>query len=263
MHKTPTSGTESTDSQSTESPSHLPGLDPQSWNDERNFRKTYPMVWWGTLIGPPLIAISIVAYFCIAFGWASAVKLVSTVFFTFFVAGKFIILGGGIEHLERADFYSSAQLFAMVFVMDFLTVTFLVFHLGGLFKLPRVGKKMQAVADNGHMMLEAHPWMRRATFIGLVIFVAVPLAMTGSVGGAILGRLLGMSRLSTFVGVVIGNVVGIALMYLGSGVLREILKKDNPMLLLGGILVMCFVGYILLRRYQQSIRAAANKSEGV
>jgi uncharacterized membrane protein len=239
-------------------PTHS-ALEAHNWNDEKDFRRAYPIVWLGTLSGPPLIALSIVAYFFIAHGWGSAAKLVSTAVFSFLAAGKFIILGGGIEHLEQNNFYSSEQLFALVFTMDTLTVCFLVFHLGFLFKLPRMGKNLQAVADNGHMMLEAHPWMRRATFIGLVIFVAVPLAMTGSVGGSILGRLLGMSRSGTFVGVMIGNLLGSSVMYFGSGMLRNILKKDDPMLLIGGIIVVGIVCYILVRRYQQTMKAAVQK----
>lgn len=236
-------------------------LDPHNWNDERDFRRAYPIVWLGTLLGPPLIAASILAFFALVYGWASATKLVSTVIFSFFAAGKFIILGGGIEHLEQQNFYSSEQLFALVFTMDTLTVCFLVFHLGFLFKLPKMGAKLQAVADNGHMILEAHPWMRRATFVGLVIFVAVPLAMTGSVGGSILGRLLGMSRVGTFAGVMIGNLLGSGIMYFGSGVLRNILKQDEPMLLIGGILVLGFIGFILIRRYQQTLRSAIPRKE--
>jgi uncharacterized membrane protein len=227
------------------------------WNDEAEFHRRFPLIWWATLIGPPTFAVSVLIIFWAIWGWAAATKLVTTVMITFFVAGKFIILGGGIEHLEKSSFYSSEQLFALVFSMDCLTACFLVFHLGFLFKLPSMGKKMQLIADNGHMVLQAHPWMRRATFVGLVIFVAVPLAMTGSVGGSILGRLLGMSRLSTFVGVTLGNILGCAAMYYSSGVLRSILKKDNPWLLIGGIVVMILVVYILLRRYQQSMQASA------
>jgi predicted tellurium resistance membrane protein TerC len=111
------------------------------------------------------------------------------------------------------------------------------------------------------MILAAHPWMRRATFIGLVIFVAVPLAMTGSVGGSILGRLLGMSRVGTFAGVIIGNLLGSALMYFGSGVLRNILKQDDPLLLIGGIIVVGLIGYVLLRRYQQTMKQAIPKKD--
>lgn len=236
-----------------------PALDPQNWNDEAEFHRAYPVVWLGTLIGPPLIAVTIVLFFWAAHGWASATKLVSIAAFTFFAAGKFIILGGGIEHLEEKSFYNSEQLFAPVFTMDLLSVCFLVFHLGFLFKLPKLGNKLQAVADNGHMILEAHPWMRRATFVGLVIFVAVPLAMTGSVGGSILGRLLGMSRISTLAGVLLGNLVGSGVVYFGSELLRNILKKDDPKLLIGGIIVVGIVGVILLRRYQQSMKAASDK----
>ncbi len=229
-------------------------LDPRHWNDEREFKRRYPLVWAGTLFGPPLFAIGSVLFFWIAYGWESAAKLATTALVSFFLAGKMIILGGGIEHLEQRDFYSSEQLLILVTAIDLMTVCFLVFHLGFLFKIPKMGSKLQMIADNGHMILDAHPWMRRATFVGLVVFVAVPLAMTGSVGGSILGRMLGMSRLATFAGVMLGNFITCATMYFGSELLRNFLKKDNPWLLIGGILVMGGILYILLRRYQLSMK---------
>ncbi|MFO0943612.1 MAG: small multi-drug export protein [Pirellulales bacterium] len=239
-------------------------LDPRHWNDEREFKRRFPIVWAGTLFGPPLFAIGSVLFFLIAYGWESAAKLASTALFSFFVAGKMIILGGGIEHLEQRNFYSSEQLLLLVFAIDVMTVSFLVFHLGFLFRIPKMGSKMQLIADNGHMILDAHPWMRRATFVGLVVFVAVPLAMTGSVGGSILGRMLGMSRLATFAGVMLGNFFTCAAMYFGSELLRSYWNKDNPWLLVGGILVMAGILYVLLRRYQQSMRRLdkISQSEG-
>lgn len=232
-------------------------LDPRRWNDEAKFREQYPLVWLATLVGPALFAIAVFIYFWVAHGWESAVKLATVAAISFFAAGKSIILGGGIESLQQQDFYNSLQLLAITLAIDLMTVSFLVFHLGFLFRLPKVGTKLQAIADNGHIVLEAHPWMRRTTFIGLVAFVAVPLAMTGSVGGSILGRLLGMGRLATFLGVMVGNLIGGASMYFGAELLRNVLKKDNPWLLIGGILVMGLVIYILLRRYQQTMKLAA------
>jgi hypothetical protein len=78
-----------------------------------------------------------------------------------------------------------------------------------------------------------------------------PLAATGSVGGSIFGRLLGMSRLGTFTGIAIGNVLGCALMYFGSEVITRHLDRDNPMLLIGGVAVVAAIIFILNHRYRQ------------
>ena len=93
--------------------------------------------------------------------------------------------------------------------------------------------------------------MKRATFFGLVAFVMFPLAATGSVGGSIFGRLLGMSRPGTFTAIAIGNVLGCALMYLGSEMITRHLHRDNPLLMIGGVAVIGIILWMLNRRYRQ------------
>lgn len=51
--------------------------------------------------------------------------------------------------------------------------------------------------------------------------MSFPLQATGSVGGSLFGRMLGMSRVATFVAIVIGNVIGNGVMYLGSDLISE------------------------------------------
>jgi uncharacterized membrane protein len=159
-----------------------------------------------------------------------------------------VILGGEGEGAAAADFLTSGQLFFMVVYMDIMTATMLVFHAGFLFRMPYLGGKLLNLAEDGHFMLKLHPWMRRATFIGLVVFVMFPLAATGSVGGAIFGRLLGLSRVSTFLGILLGSVLGCGLMYYGSELVNQYLDRDNPLHTIGGIAVI--VGLILLLNYR-------------
>lgn len=113
------------------------------------------------------------------------------------------------------------------------------------------GGKLKALVEDGQFILHSHPWMKRATFLGLVAFVMFPLAATGSVGGSIFGRLLGMSRLGTFTAIMIGNSLGCALMYFGSELITRHLDRDNPMLLIGGIAVVAAIIFLLNQRYRQ------------
>lgn len=78
-----------------------------------------------------------------------------------------------------------------------------------------------------------------------------PLAATGSVGGSIFGRLLGMSRLGTFAGILLGNTLGCGLMHFGSELITRYLSRDNPMLLFGGFAVTCAIVFVLNHRYRQ------------
>lgn len=225
------------------------------WTSEEDFKLKYPIVWWVTLVGPLFSSLAILLLVAIIYGWSSAANLAITAVLTFFLLGKFVILGGRIETgSEWAKFYSPEQLAGMVLYLDVMTVCVLVFHLGFLFKLPMLGKKLEVLVANGHALLEATPWMKRATFLGLILFVMTPLASTGSVGGSILGRLLGMSRLGTFIGVVLGNILGIFAMYFGGELFMKFVGSDNPLVAIIGVGILIGALYFLNRRYQAIVK---------
>jgi len=107
--------------------------------------------------------------------------------------GKFIILGGSDE---SAVLLPSEELVAMVVVMDVMAACWFVYHLGFMLRLPVLGPRFAVLDEDGGYALATYPWVRRAAFVGLVVFVMVPFAMTGSVGGSILARLLEMTHFS-------------------------------------------------------------------
>jgi len=224
-----------------------------AWKDEASYRRDYPVLWWLTLVGPFVVTGGVLFAVWELSGSNVAWRLVSTAVGTFFVLGKFVILGGTDgDLLDARAFFTAEQLFVMVLYMDVMTACLLAFHLGFLFRLPVVGAKLNAMVEDGHFILQSNPWMKRLTFVGLVAFVMFPLAATGSVGGSIFARLLGMSRLSTFVGITLGNVLGCALMYFGSELITRYVGRDNPWLLVGGIAVIASLLFLLNHRYRQA-----------
>lgn len=233
-------------------PMNLQETEENAVRDETAFRRDYPLIWFLTLVGPFALTAGVLFVVHELAGMNAVWRLVSTAFATFFFFGKFVILGGSEgDLLEARSFYTAEQLVVLVLYMDVMTVCFLAFHLGFLFRLPVVGGKIKALVDDGQFILQSNRWMRRATFVGLVAFVMFPLAATGSVGGSIFGRLLGMSRHGTFTAIVIGNVLGCGLMYFGSELITRHLDRDNPMLLIGGVAVVATIIYLLNDRYRQ------------
>ena len=57
-------------------------------------------------------------------------------------------------------------------------------------------------------MLGSLPWLERASFIGIVVFVMFPFQGSGAVGGTILGRAIGLSSKKNLAAVTIGAVSG-------------------------------------------------------
>jgi len=225
---------------------------------ERKLKQELPLAWAATLFGPFLLSALLAAGFYLANGPAFASKLVGTVLATFFFFGRFVILGGSDPDLaEIRRFFSPEFLFGMVVYMDTMVAMLFVFHAAFLFKIPWLGSRLQDLAKDGHFILKKHPWIRRAAFLGLVVFVAFPLAATGSVGGAILSRILGMGRIRAFFAIIAGSTLGCGLMYFGSQLINRYLARDSTFVTISGIAVVAvkflhkghvvFIAHVLFR----------------
>ncbi len=215
---------------------------------ERSLRKDRPLLWWSTLLGPVVVTGLILAGLFVANGGKYFVDLVIRIVSTFFFFGRFVILDGAGSQLVG---FSSEKLFLMVFYMDAMTACLLAFHASFLFRLPFFGAQLRGLVDDGQIILRAHPWMRRTTFLAIVLFVMFPLAATGSIGGSLFGRLMGMSRWSTFLGVVIGSFLGCAAMYFGASLITEYLDRNNPFVRFGGIAFVAAIILALNHRYRR------------
>lgn len=219
---------------------------------EDSFRKRFPVLWASTLYGPFLVTLLAVAGLYLYAGGEFTRKLLVSTLLSLYLLGRFVILNGSEGRLmDVGGDLSSEHLFLLVTWLDVMTALVLAFHIGFLFRLPFVGSRIAALVTDGHFILDAHPWIRRATFLGLISFVMFPLTATGAVGGSIFGRLLGMSRRDTFVGIVVGSLLGNGIMYVFSESLARWLDKDHPVIKYGGFVLIALIAVILERRYRQ------------
>jgi uncharacterized membrane protein len=226
------------------------------------FRREQPTLWLLSLVLPFAVTGLVLGAIGVLAGWEFLWKLAVKAMITFFGAGRFIILAGGDAGNDAAlSSMTRGQLFAMVTYMDLLVASLLVVHAGFIFRIPRFGPALAALQEDGEFILRMHPWMRRMAFLGLALFVMFPLAATGSVGGAIFGRLLGMSRVATFAAIFIGSVVGNGIMWLFAGVLSNYLNKDHPGLLIGGIAVI--VVLILFMNWRYRVMKRRDRERGL
>ena len=234
----------------------------REYND--SLRRQQPLLWYLTLLGPLLLSLAILLTLYFIHGWPYVRGLLLSALAVFFFFGRFVILGGVSGNgggggsgelageLEAATrFFSPGELALLVLYMDTMVASLLVFHIGFLFSLPFLGDRLRLLMDDGRFILQAHPWMKRLTFVGIVTFVTFPLAATGSVGGSIFGRLLGMSRLATFLGVVLGSMLGCGTMYFGASLLNRLIDRDDPWLTVAGIIFVAALVLLLNLRYRK------------
>jgi uncharacterized membrane protein len=213
---------------------------------ERNFYKRYFPLWLGTLIGPWILTAIVLAVVYLATGPAYWWKLVQAATLSFVFFGRFTIIAGTSLGLP------ATHLFWMVTYQDVMVALFFAFHVGYMYRLPWVGPKIAELSVDSEFILAHQPWMKRLTFLGLLAFIAFPLAATGSVGGAIFGRLLGLSRWAIFWGSTIGAIIGNAGMLFLDKSIEKMFPQlhDDPVMKWGGIPIVLLIIFILERRYR-------------
>lgn len=224
----------------------------EDYDFEAGFCRDHPTAWLLTLIGPFLITCVLLLSIATTAGWAYAQRLIWTAAATLLIFGRFVILGGEEGNLrDIGEFMTSEQLFVLVSYMDLMIALTLAFHIGFLYKLPFIGPRIKGLVADGHFILKYHPWMKRTTLLGLGAFILFPLTATGSIGGTILGRLLGMGRLITFIGISVSSLLANSLMYFGSDLVNAYVDKDHPLVKYGGTVMILVLIILLERRYSK------------
>lgn len=216
---------------------------------DARFRQDHPYLWWGSLFGPVALTALILGILAMEYGKAYVRLIVATAFATFFFFGRFVILGG--EHAEESTFLSPEALVAMVLFMDLITAVLIGFHAGVMWRLPIVGRRLHQLVVQGQILIARNPRVKRATFLTIVAFVMFPLAATGSIGGSLFARLLGMGRVATLLAVLIGSLLGCGLMYYGATLINRYLDRSNPLVTIGGIACVVAIIAVLTRRFQK------------
>ena len=239
-------------------------LDQMFSGHEKQFRKDRPLLWKATLLAPLVLSLLILAIASIIHGPNTAFKLVSHALFTFFVAGRFVLLAG-VEG-EAAEKFSKiamspGELFWLVTYLDFIVALFVTFHMGVLFRIPKVGPRLAMLVWDGKFFMDSAPWIKRMAFAGLVGFVIFPSSTTGSIGGSIFGRVLGLSRWATIGGVLLGSLLGNAIMYAFAKQINY-LVKDNWSIRIGGVVLLLLMGVFINWRYQK-VKSKYMESQGV
>ena len=132
---------------------------------------------------------------------------------TFVGGGKLVILAGAVEQAPVGHW----ELAALVVYIDLATVLIVLGGIHYLDRLPGVGARLAAARASSSRMLGHNPWMHRLAWLTLAGFIAVPLNGTGALVGAVLGRTLGLSRVSIVTATAFGSISASVALALASG----------------------------------------------
>lgn len=232
-------------------------------DSENRLWKRHRLTWWLTLGGPVVLTIGILLVVDMLAGQEMVAKLVTTALAGMFLFGRFIILAGHDPEVAAVSGgFSSGQLFLMVFYLDLVVAVVLIFHAGFLFRLPWFGSRATALIDDGRFLIRSQPWIRRATFAGLVLFVAIPLAAMGSVGGTVFGRMLGVTRGRIVAAILCGSVLGNGVMWFGSDLVNRFVDKHHPVVRFGGVAIILLVIVMIEYLYRRTKRMVLEQQSG-
>ncbi len=117
------------------------------------------------------------------------------------------------------------QLAYVVMFVNSASTFWYTYNLDLLQRVPKIGPALRRARRNAAIMLTHRKWIRRWAVVGVGIFVVTPLPGSGALGGALVGRIVGVTKRATFISVsVAGVIVSIAYAMLASE-LKELLDK--------------------------------------
>ncbi len=185
-------------------------------------------------------------------GWKVAGSYVAAAATAFFALGRFVIVIGGEtanqdQHLFLKHLHAT-HLFWMLTWLDTMVAIFVAFHMAILFKIPWAGSRLEGLVSDGRFILAKQPWIRRAAFSGLVMFVIFPTSTTGSIGGTIFGRLLGMTRLRVVIAILFGSLLGNGVMLFGAKAIKKVLPGDSLGLKIAGVVAIIMALFVFERK---------------
>lgn len=100
---------------------------------------------------------------------------------------------------------------AIITYIDAWLIAFLILNFDLLHSVPRVGNWLHRLQERGMTFVQKRPWIMRVQFIGIALFVFIPLPATGAAAGVLIGRFLGMGRFRVWGAVMVGTVVRITI----------------------------------------------------
>lgn len=137
----------------------------------------------------------------------------------------------------------------VIFTIDLASALFIVWNFDLALKIPLIGRLLDAGMTVARDYIESHPWLRRVSTIGLVLFVFFPLQGTGTMNGSVLGRLLGMSEVRVFSSVCAGSLASCLIISLGADVILDIYQSD-PILGVGLLALVAAVAVAVVMAWR-------------
>lgn len=168
------------------------------------------------------------------------------------VPGKFVIFWGCSDTSPLGPW----GLVVLGLVADLVLALTLAALLGPLGRLPKIGPWLKRCHDQAAHVLEEYPRLSRMAFVGVSVFVFLPLPGTGVIGGTFAGQLLGLSRVRTILAILAGSTTTMVLF----AALADALGAEaqtilaNPWIAVASAAVFAVLVVVAYRRVRRLLR---------
>jgi uncharacterized membrane protein len=128
--------------------------------------------------------------------------------------------------------------------VDIIVALFLVWNYDLAKKIPLIGRFMIKIENIGKSSSDKYGWVKPLRFIGIMLFVMVPFQGSGGLVGSILGRLIGMKPINTFLAISSGATIGCLLIaYFANAILDVFIQNFLYGLML--LIILIIIGIMI------------------
>jgi uncharacterized membrane protein len=143
--------------------------------------------------------------------------------------------------------------------VDIIVALFLVWNYDLAKKIPFIGKFIIKVENIGKKSSNKYGWVKPLRFIGIILFVMVPFQGSGGLVGSIVGRLIGMKPLNTFLAISAGAIIGCLMIAFFADAILSVFITNFLMGLL--IIIILLVIGIMILMYKNSKNRKENSKK--
>ncbi|MDD4127430.1 MAG: small multi-drug export protein [Methanomicrobium sp.] len=146
-------------------------------------------------------------------------------------------------------------------VMDICGALFMTLNFDLALKIPVLGRWIKGVMEGGESFFASHKWLEKLSEAGLVLFVVVPFQGSGGIGGTLIGRMMGLSKLRVFLSILLGAFIGSFAIALGVEYIIEIFNFDPVIaaIVLSVIMLVIAAAYYIRGRSNKKLRSGFKK----
>ena len=142
--------------------------------------------------------------------------------------------------------------------IDIIAALFLVWNYDLTKKIPIVGKFIIKIESLGEKSSSKYNWIKPLRFVGIVLFVMVPFQGSGALVGSIIGRLIGMKPINTFLAITVGALVGCVMIAYFADAILSVFVTNFLMGLL--IIIILFVIAFMIWIYTKGKKNSDKKN---